>query len=212
MKCHLIQLHLMLRLMSFSLILFAVADCSQAEVTVERSANGAVVKIDGQFFTEYLTQSGGKPILWPIIGPTGKPMTRSFPMKENLGQDPKEKTDHPHHRSMWFTHGIVNGMDFWTEKKGNGTTPHREFLKLESGKTGLIVAATDWVLADGKTQCEDKRTIRFGTDGDSRWIDFDITLKALDKPVAFGDTKEGTFGLRLAETLSVDAKKGGENH
>ena len=44
----------------------------------------------------------------------------------------------------------------------------------------------------------------------TRWIDFTITIKALDKPVKFGDTKEGTFGLRLAETISVDAKKGGQ--
>ena len=47
---------------------------------MERSDNGAIVKIDGQLFTEYLIRSGSKPILWPIIGPTGKPMTRAYPM------------------------------------------------------------------------------------------------------------------------------------
>ena len=56
-------------------LLLAVA-ASAAELTAERSPNGVVVKIDGQFFTEYLTSSGGKPILWPVLGPTGKPMTR----------------------------------------------------------------------------------------------------------------------------------------
>ena len=52
-----------------------------AEITAERSPHGVVVKIDGQPFTEYLTQSGTKPVLWPIIGPTGKPMTRSWPIE-----------------------------------------------------------------------------------------------------------------------------------
>jgi len=132
-------------------------------------------------------------------------MTRTFPMQDNEA----EKTDHPHHRSMWFTHGNVNGIDFWTEKSGNGTIKHREFLGLESGKTGLIVTSNDWLSSDGNRQCEDKRTLRFGADVDSRWIDFSISIQALDKPVTFGDTKEGTFALRIAESLSVDAKQGG---
>lgn len=190
-----------------SMALIALTDMAKAEITVERSPNGAQVKIDGKLFTEYVVESGGKPILWPVIGPTGKPMTRAYPMQKD---DPKEKTDHPHHRSIWFTHGLVNGIDFWTEKKGHGTIKHRDFNKIASGKTGLIITTNDWLAADGNRQCEDVRTMRFGTDGESRWIDFFITIKALDKPVTFGDTKEGTFGLRLAESLSVDAKQGGQ--
>ena len=71
------------------------------------------MKIDGQLFTEYLVQSGTKPILWPIIGPTGKPMTRDYPMRDRAG----EKKDHPHQRSLWFTHGDVNGVNFWAEQR-----------------------------------------------------------------------------------------------
>jgi hypothetical protein len=193
-----------------SMSLSAQAALSSAEVTVEKSSGGAIVKIDGQLFTEYLVDSEGKPILWPIIGPTGKAMTRAFPMQKYVDQTPREKTDHPHHRSMWFTHGSVNGIDFWSETRGHGTTKHRDSAKLESGETGLIVTDNDWVSSDGTRQCEDQRRLRFGADAKCRWIDFDITIAALDRPVAFGDTKEGAFGLRLAETLTVDAKQGGE--
>ena len=84
-----------------------------AEVSVERSDKGAVVKIEGQLFTEYLIQSGNKPILWPIIGPTGKPMTRAYPMR-NTGN---EASDHPHQESLWFAHGNVNGVNFWSEPR-----------------------------------------------------------------------------------------------
>jgi hypothetical protein len=209
MPCRLNRWVISLKSISLSLVLMLIAGKAYAEVTVEKLAGGAVVKIDGVLFTEYLIESGGKPILWPIIGPTGKPITRSYPMQKLVDESPKEKTDHVHHRSMWFTHGTVNGIDFWTEKKGNGTTKHRDFEKLEGGKTGLIVTNNDWLAADGKRQCEDRRVLRFGVDGESRWIDFNITLKALDAPVTFGDTKEGTFGLRLAESLSLEAKMGG---
>ena len=83
-------------------------------------------------------------------------------------------------------------------------------MRLESGKTGLIVTNNDWISSDGTRQCEDRRSLRFGADAKCRWIDFDIAIRALDKPVIFGDTKEGAFGLRLAESLTVDAKQGGE--
>lgn len=186
--------------------LFPFLECSSAEISAERTESGVVVKIDGQLFAEYLVQSGKKPVLWPIIGPTGKPMTRDFPMRDHAG----EKKDHPHHRSLWFTHGSVNGVDFWSEREEKtGTIKHIEFTKVASGRPAVIVTRNAWLAPDGRQICEDERTLRFDTDGDARWIDFDISLKATDGDVVFGDTKEGTFGIRVAESLSVDAKRGG---
>jgi len=177
------------------------AGVASGEITAEPSEKGVVVKIDGELFTEYVTDFNGTPILWPIIGPTGKPMTRAYPM----GKGPNEREDHVHHRSLWFNHGNVNGLSFWHEE----TIRHREFVKVESGPEALIVARNDWVARDGSVVCEDERRLRFGTDGPTRRIDFDITLKAIDQPVKFGDTKEGTMGVRVAGTMKVDAKMGG---
>ena len=181
-------------------------DAVAAEITVERSAKGAVVKIDGRLFTEYLVRSGTKPILWPIIGPTGTPMTRDFPMRDRPG----EMKDHPHQRSLWFSHGNVNGVDFWAERGKVGTIKHLEFTKIVGGKPAVIATRNAWIAPDGERVCEDQRILRFDTDGDARWIDFDITLKATDGKLVFGDTKEGTFGVRMAQTLCVDARDGGK--
>lgn len=177
------------------------------EITVERTDKGAAVKIDGQAFTEYLTDVNGTPALWPIIGPTGKPMTRAYPMAEG----PKtERKDHPHHRSLWFNHGEVSigehkDLSFWHRE----TIRHREFVKLQGGDEGVIVTRDDWVAPDGTVLCTDERHFTFAVDGQTRRIDFDITLKAGDKPVTFGDTKEGTMGIRVASTMKVDAGLGG---
>lgn len=168
------------------------------------------MKIDGKPFTEYLTEVDGKPILWPIIGPTGKPMTRAYPMIENVEG---ERHDHPHQASFWFTHAEVNGSNFWAIRAVGfvlGTTRHREFRRIESGKTATIVAVNDWIGHDDRKVLEDERVIEFGTIGESRYIDFAITLKATDGPVTFGDTKEGTFGVRVAATMAVDSKLGGK--
>jgi len=174
-----------------------------AEITTQRTDRGVIVKIDGELFTEYLVRSGKKPILWPVIGPTGKPVTRAHPM----GEGPGEKKDHVHHRSIWFTHGDVNGVSFWHEGKNTGTIAHREFVEVDA--RAAIATRNDWLGPDGKKICEDLRKLTFGADGDSRWIDFDITLKATDGPVKFGDTKEGTMGIRVAGTMKVDSNLGG---
>ena len=180
---------------------------------MEKTDEGVTVNLNGKLLTRYLTLSGTKPILWPLIGPTGKEMTRGYPMQPATDT---ERADHPHHRSLWYTHGDVNGSSFWDE--GNQQAPvdtkpriiHREFVKVEGGETAVIVTRNDWLAADGEKQCEDERAITFGTDGETRWIDFDITITAADKPVKFGDTKEGTFGVRVAGTMKTDAKKGGK--
>ncbi len=179
---------------------------ADAEVTAQRTDKGVTIQIDGQPFTEYLVFSGAKPILWPIIGPSGKPLTRAYPMAEG----PNEKTDHIHQRSVWFTHGDVNGVCFWSEIKNHGFIRHREFVKVASGPTAVVITRNDWVDHDEKKVCEDERALTFGQDGENRWIDFDITLKATNGPVTFGDTKEGTMGVRVAGTMKVDAKLGGK--
>ena len=45
-----------------------------------------------------------------------------------------------------------------------------------------------------------------------RIIDFDIAIKATAGPLTFGDTKEGMFGLRVASSMDVKRKKGGQDH
>jgi hypothetical protein len=178
-----------------------------AEVTVERSEKGAVVKIDGQPFAEYLTRSGHQPAVWPIIGPTGQPMTRSYPAGPTLAG---EMTDHPHHHSLWFTHGDVNGKDFWRsneESRQDNQIVHREFVTTESGETGKIVTRNDWI-ADDKKVCEDERTLVFGADQYGRYIDFLVTIVASEGDVTFGETKEGAFGVRMSAPLTVDSHEG----
>jgi len=204
-------MHRLLPLLS-ALVVLSPSLISASEITIERSPGGAVVKIDGQFFTEYLVRSGTKPILWPILGPTGKPMTRDWPMCDRPG----EKKDHIHQRSMWFTHGNVNGVNFWGEPASlppghkGGTIEHVVFLQMISGKPALLSTRNNWLGPDGKKICEDRRALRFDADAKARWIDFDITIQATEGPVTFADDKEGTFGLRVAHSLSVDAKQGGK--
>lgn len=173
---------------------------ARADVAVERTKSGAVVTLDGQPFAEYLVRSGSKPVVWPLIGPMGKPLTRHYPMASAAG----ESSDHPHHRSLWFSHGQVNGVDFWLEGKNRGTIEHLEFAEINGGETATIATRNSWKAPDGKEICQDRRRLIFGGGDDARWIDFTITIVASNGPVSFGRTKEGTFGLRMAATMRAD--------
>lgn len=173
---------------------------ARGEVTAKKSADKVTIKIDGKLFTEYLTKSGSKPILWPVLGPDGAAMTRAYPMEKVPG----EATDHIHQRSFWFTHGNVNGIDFWSEGPKAGKQIHREFVRVDGGRRATVVTRNDWVAPDGKKLLEDTRQLTFFPLGDRRVIDFDFTLKATAGAVTFGDTKEGSFGLRVAESMRVE--------
>ena len=122
-----------------------------------------------------------------------------------------EEHDHIHQRSCWMTHGKVNGFDFWSEDdvKGHGTIVHQKFDQVEGGDRATIVSRNHWLAPDGRKQCEDIRSVILRSDAGRRIIDFDIAIKASDGPVVFGDTKEGSFGVRVASSVRVDSKQGG---
>jgi hypothetical protein len=115
-----------------------------------------------------------------------------------------------------MTHGDVNGIDFWATNVNNDKgdkgprIAQRELVKADSnGDTATIITRNDWMNGD-KRICEDERTLKFGQGpGKSRWIDYAITIKATDGTVTFGDTKEGSFSVRVADSMRVDAKSGG---
>jgi hypothetical protein len=165
------------------------------------------VEVDGAEFTRYVHGDGApKPYFYPIIGPTGQPITRAYPIKRNV---PGEDQDHPHHRSLWFTHGKVNGVDFWSESSSAGLIRQRFLDPGSEGRLfGRLVTTNDWVSRAGKKVLEERRDVRIiPLERGEVLMDFDILLVATEGPVTFGDDKEGSFGIRIAE--SMKEKRGG---
>ncbi len=185
------------------------------EMGMKVDDDGVTITIDDELFTRYVTSSATKPILYPLVGPTGKPVTRGYPMES---AKPGEENDHPHHRSVWFGYEGINGINFWHEPEDldhpaptDGRQIHRGFKTVELDKnTVVLVSENDYVDAAGKVVAKDERTCRFGVDGDTRWIDYTIKLWSPDGPLVIGDTKEGAFAVRVAGTMKVDAQQGGK--
>jgi len=104
----------------------AVQRPSTEGFSVSRDAGQITIQYDGKLVSRYhfADQEARKPYLWPVIGPTGKSMTRAFPMKTVAG----EQQDHPHHRGVWFGHQGVAGNDMWLEAASTATSRKSSWL------------------------------------------------------------------------------------
>ena len=183
----------------------------QAEVKFNKTDTQIEIVVDGKpFSTLYYGPETPKPYLHPLRSASGKVVTRGYPM-QNI---PGETRDHPHHRGLWFTHGEVNGIDFWANEPGEKSGPPikgkvalNKVLEVKGGpKSGALKMAFDWKTPEGKLVLTETRTMTVHSDPKLRIVDFDVTFKAGGEKVLFGDTKEGTFAIRLAAPLQEPTK------
>ena len=117
---------------------------------------------------------------------------------------PGEEHDHPHQRALSFSHGLVNGHDFWTETKTSGKIVMDALLETTGGSVGILRARSKWVSSDSRVICTDETTIRIQPLATGRLLDYEVTLNAPgSSPLTFGDTKEGTMAIRLAQWMTM---------
>lgn len=182
------------------ILLFALSPAVFGEFRQEKTDSSLKIFDGERLVTEYRTDSHF-PYLYPLVGPTGTSLTRHFPMKKDR---PDEASDHPHHRSFWFTHGDVNGHDFWHSPEHDSTIVHQSFSNAEKD---TFTAHLEWQ-HDDTTLLREKRTYRFGKPADDTLlIEVTSSLTAATE-VTFGDTKEGSFSLRVSPTLRHEGKVG----
>ncbi len=165
------------------------------------------IEIAGKFFSEYHFKDVSRPFLYPVLGPGGASYTRNYPMKQVAG----EATDHIHHRSLWYSHGKINNVDFWAETPPGktGKTVHEKFLEVKGGAdVGVIQSLNKLVAPDGKVVGTDVRTIRIFNRKDDRVLDYDVEIKASHGELVLGDTKEGAMAIRIAESMRLTQPKG----
>jgi putative membrane-bound dehydrogenase-like protein len=160
-----------------------------------------VVSIGNEIFTEYRYANQGKPILYPVIGPYGIPMTRHYPMKEGV---PGESADHHHHQSIHYNHP-VSGVDFW-HGRGGARIRNDEIVKAEVvGDKALIVSRNSWMYGE-KRICSDTTQIECGLTTGGRFIDYKVSIHASEREITFQDSKEGSMSIRTHPALRLNGK------
>lgn len=191
------------------------ADEKKPELSFEKSNTKIDFKVGKDLITTYrIEPKQSKPYFYPMYAMPGVEITENGP------------SDHVHHRSAWFCHGDVipdglevkkvakdvQGVDFWSERKGAGKIV---FKRVEEVKSAVavkgspdyfaLVTLNDWETADGKKVLGEKRTITLYNLGPNRnLIVLDIDLEASEYPLTFGDTKEGSMGIRIRHSVRAD--------
>jgi hypothetical protein len=198
-------------MMAFRFSLAFLALPLLAQVDIKQSADRVTVDINGKPFTElFIGPDTRKPFLHPLRSASGKIVTRQWPMVQNVEGETK---DHPHHQGLWFNHGDVNGIDFWgSSPMGRNDTgakiATKKIKEAKGGKNkGTIVGEFEWLDKAGAPLLNESRTMTFYADTDKRIVDLDIKLTAA-QAVKFGDTKEGSFGIRLHDKIKEQRATG----
>lgn len=135
----------------------------------------------------YVTDTSVRPYLHPVRDPSGK---------TTLTQDRPD--DHPWQHGIFTGLHKVNDIDFWSEKQGK-----LRFVRLldviqEQDHVGWRALA-EWVAPDGQVVLEEEQFVKVYA-ATSPWfynVDFDWTLRALDKAVKIGKHEYGGFAVRM---------------
>lgn len=163
------------------------ARADDAKVEFQKNENTVEVKIDGREFTLlHFDKSLPKPFFSPVRAADGAVVSRGLEKPE----------DHPHHKGIWCAVDQVNGIEFWAEK--GKIENHSVEVVSAPGKTAAIRLVNHWLGKDGKPLVIESSEFRFFP---NRLIACDIHFAAAAGPVTFGDTKEGLFGIRVANSL-----------
>jgi hypothetical protein len=165
----------------------------------------ASVTDEGLEFTRYhfgsrFGQNVRRPFLYPLIGPSGRSVSR-------MGH-PHDPESHSHHNSVWISHHDVNGIDFWSDRGERvGSIFHQRTIRFEdSNNEALIQVANGW--DDGETDTillDEIRSMRFRRSKNGNWLCIlDLELSARWGAVTLGKTPFGLVGVRMAKTIGVN--------
>lgn len=187
------------------LLSFLLLSSLSAEVTIKDLDDRFRIEVDGKLFAEWQHKAWFAPYLYPVIGPDGENITRHFPMRKDVEG---EQQDHPHHRSIKFSHRDVNGFSFWAPTGDPGPRDAEIKLikveKMEGGETGELILLNDWLGADELVLKERLRLAFTPLEKGQMLMDYDVELTAANGDVTFGDNKDGGLGIRVAATMVVE--------
>ena len=201
--------------LSFAALVCCGVLAAQENVAVDRKGNQIDVTIGGKPFTTYYVDPVvAKPYLMPLRSAQGTIVTRGYPVGNEVPPgSQRDPSFEPHQRPLYFAHGNIDGLDFWGEEAfakyfhdhGKQDYGHMVLEKVDEargGSTGVIQAEFSLEGPGGHVIGEETQAFSFRGDEQTRVIDCEFTVRATHGPLTFGDSKEGTFGIRVAKELN----------
>ncbi|MCU1274434.1 MAG: transrane prediction [Bryobacterales bacterium] len=200
---------------SLTVVVCCLGCAAQQRVDVHRNGNQIDVNIGGKPFTTYYFDAAvAKPYLMPLRSARGTVVTRDYPVVNNVPSGSEhDPSFEPHQRPLYFSHGNIDGLDFWSEEvfakyfkdHGKQAYGHMVLDKIDEargGDAGVIKAEFHLADPSGRVIGDETQAFTFRGDDQKRIIDCEFTVHATHGPLTFGDSKEGTFGIRVTKELN----------
>jgi hypothetical protein len=155
-----------------------------------------VLVIDGVEQTRWHPgKSYPRPFFFPIRGASGKSLTRmGHPGAPN----------HDHHRSVWFAHHDVNGLNFWSDETET-VIQQREWMCYQDGQDeGAFAVLLDWLDKPQGTVLLEQELIAafYAGEEDSWFLELQSTFRPRGDEVTLGKTNFGFLAVRMSKQIS----------
>ncbi|MCI0705494.1 MAG: PmoA family protein [Planctomycetia bacterium] len=138
-----------------------------------------------------------RPFFYPLVGPlSGLSLTR-------MGHP--GAPDHDHHRSIWFAHEKVSGVNFWSDKT-TARVRQKQWLAYQDGEDEAVMAVRlGW--NDGHDPKELLEQEVFAAiipvpDGETL-LEIQTTFRPVAEQLEFGKTNFGFLAVRVAKAISA---------
>ena len=156
------------------------------------------LRLDGVELAGYEFGEGGtRPYVFPLIGPSGTCVTR-------LGHP--NPIGHEHHKSVWFGHQSVAGINFWEDQPSSDIRIRHRCVRLyhDGNRWGGLVADLDpGGLKAARFFHHELILVIEPISNGGFALDFQLRLDSSGGvPVDLGKTNFGFLGVRVARTMS----------
>jgi hypothetical protein len=136
-----------------------------------------------------------RPFFFPLVGPSGTPLTR-------MGHP--GDFSHEHHRSIWFAHADVLGLDFWSEGKPTRIRQKEWLCYVDGDLEAVLACRLGWFDAHEAELLEQEliAAVRPAADGATH-VELQSALRPKGRSLTLGQSNFGLLAVRVAKNLSA---------
>ncbi len=137
-----------------------------------------------------------RPFFFPLIGPSGLPLTR-------MGHP--GAANHDHHRSIWFAHHKVLGIDFWSDNT-DAVIRQEAWLAYDDGDLDARMAVRlRWYDGhDPQPLIEQTMIASVAPAADNGlFVEIQTSLVSIAESLELGQTNFGLLAVRVAKAISA---------
>jgi hypothetical protein len=137
-----------------------------------------------------------RPFFYPLVGPSGLSLTR-------MGHP--GAANHDHHRSVWFAHHKVLGIDFWGDGGPARIRQKRWLCYHDSDAEAALAVLLGWYDGHDPKELLEQQLVAAvrPDDGKGTLVELQATFRPTAESLEFGKTNFGFLAVRVAKHLSA---------